>query len=72
MRQAARSIILMLIILTTVNIYSQSAEWYVNKPIAEIRFTGLNNIDESELDGITQQYIGKNFSDTLFWDLKLF
>ncbi len=50
--------------------YTQSAEWYIDKPIHEIRFTGLNNIDESELSGITEQFINKKFTDTLFWDLQ--
>ncbi|MDC7225903.1 MAG: outer membrane protein assembly factor BamA [Spirochaetales bacterium] len=69
MRKVFLSAFIAVITLSTAA-FAQSAEWYVDKPISEIRFIGLVNIDQSELDGITDQFIGKNFTDTLFWDLQ--
>lgn len=70
MRKNIITVLLLFLLVSTVNIYSQAAEWYVNKPIEEIRFIGLNNISESELSGITEQFKGEVFTDTLFWDLQ--
>ena len=69
MRKVALTAIILVFIISAAA-YAQSAEWYIDKPIHEIRFTGLTNIDESELSGITEQFINKKFTDTLFWDLQ--
>jgi outer membrane protein insertion porin family len=47
-----------------------ASEWYVGKPIENITFTGLRHVKPSELEGITEQYIGKKLDDTLFWELQ--
>ena len=69
MRKVVLTVIILILAISAAT-YGQSAEWYVDKPIHEIRFIGLNNIDESELTGITKQFLNKNFTDTLFWDLQ--
>ncbi|MDX9801094.1 MAG: outer membrane protein assembly factor BamA [Spirochaetia bacterium] len=46
------------------------AEWYTDKIIQDIKFKGLNNIAESELTAITAQFIGKTYTDDLFWDIQ--
>ena len=46
------------------------AEWYSDKIITDIRFKGLKNISQSEVTAITAQFIGRNFSDELFWDIQ--
>ena len=69
MRKIA-TIVSILMIAIGFSAFAQDAAWYVNKPIDEIRFLGLKNIDESELSGITDQFINQNFTDTLFWDLQ--
>ncbi|HAK45823.1 MAG TPA: outer membrane protein assembly factor BamA, partial [Spirochaeta sp.] len=69
MRRVLLTVVILVLTLSTA-VFSQSAEWYVDKPISEIRFIGLTNIDQSELDGVTDQFLNKNFTDTLFWDLQ--
>ena len=50
---------------------SNSAEdWYLQKPIEDITFKGLDNVSITELEGIIGPYIGKEFSNPLFWDLQ--
>jgi outer membrane protein insertion porin family len=49
--------------------WSQSAEWYQNKPIKDVVFVGLRNIAAADLDGITGYYAGKPFTDDLYYDL---
>jgi len=70
MRKTIITVLLLFLLVSTVNIYSQSTEWYVDKPIKEIKFIGLNNINETELTGIIEQFEGQHFTDTLFWDLQ--
>ncbi len=47
-----------------------SAEWYLDKPIQNIEFTGLKTVSESELRGIVAPFIGQKFTDALFLDLQ--
>jgi outer membrane protein insertion porin family len=42
----------------------------MGKPIKNIVFQGLRHVRANELDGITDDYIGKNFSDDLFSELQ--
>jgi len=46
-----------------------SDDWYQGKPIRNIIFDGLINIRASELDGITGPFIGRVFSDEIYWDI---
>ncbi len=45
-------------------------EWYIDKPIVDIQFQGLDHFSFREIEGVTNPFIGKIFSDTLFWDLQ--
>ncbi|MBQ9538677.1 MAG: outer membrane protein assembly factor BamA [Treponema sp.] len=47
----------------------ESDDWYYGKPIRDIKFKGLHNISESDLRGVTEPFIGEEFSDELFADL---
>lgn len=47
----------------------ESEDWYYGKPIRDIKFNGLDNVNESDLRGITERFIGEDFSDELFADL---
>jgi outer membrane protein insertion porin family len=47
----------------------QSEDWYQGKPIRDIIFEGLENVKASELEGITEPYIGRIFSDQVYWDI---
>lgn len=47
-----------------------SDEWYIDKPIEDIIFEGLDSISENELASIVKQYKGKNFTNDLFWNLQ--
>jgi len=44
--------------------------WYVNKEIEDIKFEGLYMISETELEGVTNSYIGKKFTDDTFMELQ--
>ena len=49
---------------------AQEAEWYQGKPIRNILFEGLQHVKASDLDGIIEPFIGRPFSDDLFWELQ--
>ncbi len=51
-----------------VSAYGQS-DWYYNKPIKSVTFTGLDNVKASDLEGVTSPFIGRLFSDDIFLDL---
>ncbi|WP_461255003.1 outer membrane protein assembly factor BamA [Treponema sp. R80B11-R83G3] len=56
--------------------YSQEAdgqssdEWYQGKPIREIVFSGLRNIQQSELDALMNPYKGRVFSNNVFLEIQ--
>ncbi|MDR2097959.1 MAG: outer membrane protein assembly factor BamA, partial [Spirochaetaceae bacterium] len=58
-----------LIFIGAVPAFSQDDEWYVGKPIEKITFQGLNHVRLSDLEGVTEQYVAKTFTDELFWEL---
>ena len=47
----------------------RSDDWYQGKPIRNIVFDGLVHVSASELEGITQQFIGRAFTDDSYWDV---
>ena len=56
-------------------LFSQETEdnnrdWYLNKKIIDIRFTGLETISENELRSVTKEFIGKEFTDSLSWEIQ--
>jgi outer membrane protein insertion porin family len=52
-----------------VSVCAQDDEWYLGKPIERITFAGLNHVKQSDLEGVTEQYVAKTFTDELFWEL---
>ncbi|MDC7233440.1 MAG: POTRA domain-containing protein [Spirochaetales bacterium] len=63
--------LLLICILGTVSLSAQTAgEWYSNKQIIDIRFTGLKTVSETELNGIVRPYISRRFTDSLSWEIQ--
>ena len=63
-------IALLLLLLSIGGAFAQtSEEWYQSKPIRSISFDGLQNVAETELDGLFSSYLGKNFSDEIYWEI---
>ncbi|MDR2803125.1 MAG: outer membrane protein assembly factor BamA [Treponema sp.] len=50
-------------------IFAQDDEWYVGKPIEKITFNGLRHVKQSDIEGVTEQYVAKTFTDEIFWEL---
>ena len=44
----------------------EGADWFWNKPIAEISFEGIKNVKKSELTGVTNSFIGQNFTQEVY------
>lgn len=47
------------------------ADWYLDKPITDVRFDGLVTVQRSDIEGVTRPYIGKKFTTTLYDELFL-
>ena len=47
----------------------EDSDWYWDKPISQIAFEGLKSIKKSELTGITNNFIGKPFTEEVYNDL---
>jgi len=67
--------VLHILILLTVLPMSLSAqqsdeEWYLGKTIIDIRFTGLDTVSATELSGLVREYISRDFSDSLFYEIQ--
>ncbi|MDR0376912.1 MAG: outer membrane protein assembly factor BamA [Spirochaetaceae bacterium] len=59
------------ILLTAGSVFAQeSGEWYLDKPIRNVIFEGLNHVKKSELDGVIEPFLGRAFSDEVFWELQ--
>jgi len=64
-------VFLLLILTGFTTLYAQTAEdWYVNKQIVDIKFTGLKTVSETEVNGIVRSYISKRFTDSLSWEIQ--
>lgn len=46
-----------------------SSNWYYGKKIRDIEFQGLKNVNSMELSGVTSKFLGKDFSDELYFEL---
>ncbi|MBP5328574.1 MAG: outer membrane protein assembly factor BamA [Spirochaetaceae bacterium] len=44
-------------------------DWYYYKPIKKIEFTGLNAVKKTDLKSVTKEFIGKGFTDDLYFEL---
>ncbi len=64
------TLILALIFAGTGSLFSQEKEWFIDKPVADIRFEGLKSITKNELYGLIRPYIGQKYSDSLSWDIQ--
>lgn len=49
---------------------SASGTWYLDKPIEDIIFVGLNSVSITELEGVIEPYVGRKFTNLLSWDLQ--
>jgi outer membrane protein insertion porin family len=45
-------------------------DWYQGKIIRNIVFSGLRNVKTSELEGLMESYKGRQFDDSLFWEIQ--
>ncbi|MCL2832852.1 MAG: outer membrane protein assembly factor BamA [Treponema sp.] len=62
--------VLFLILAVAAAAFAQdSDEWYQGKPIKNIVFEGLKNVRLTELEGITDPFIGQPFSDDTYWEI---
>ena len=65
-----KALLVFLLILLCLSAWTQEDSWWVGKPIEDIRFEGLLSVSEYDLEGITNQYLGEAFTDTLSWELQ--
>ena len=66
-------VIVFLLLITAVNGFSQSGEddeWYHGKPITDIVFSGLKNVQSSELAALMNPYKGRDFDYDIFWEIQ--
>ncbi|RKX86333.1 MAG: outer membrane protein assembly factor BamA, partial [Spirochaetes bacterium] len=68
------TVVLLLALLIPFTAFSQNDQqddqWYLDKPIADIRFEGLSSVSKNELLGLIRPYLGQSYTDTLSWDIQ--
>jgi len=62
--------LLVLVLLISGTVFAQDSDWYVNKPIKEVSFVGLERVSKSELNGIVSPFIGKPLTDEVLLDMQ--
>ncbi|ORC37228.1 outer membrane protein assembly factor BamA [Marispirochaeta aestuarii] len=65
-----KTLLVFVLLILCLSAWTQEDNWWVGKPIEDIRFEGLLSVSEYDLEGITNQYIGEPFTDTLSWELQ--
>jgi outer membrane protein insertion porin family len=63
-------VILLVLTLAFSGFAQETGEWYQDKPIKDIVFSGLKHVNLSELEGVVEPYIGHLFNDDVFWELQ--
>ena len=58
------------LIFLCLGVYAQEDGWYIDKPIVDIEFKGLENVSPGELEGLKSQFIGKIFTEAVYLDLQ--
>jgi len=67
----ARILLFFMVSFFLVPLSAQDAgEWYVNKPIEDIRFTNLSRVSQNDLDSVVTPFRGMIFTETVFQDLQ--
>jgi outer membrane protein insertion porin family len=67
---------ILLFIISSVCVFSQQEQqdWFIGKPIADIKFSGIKNISASELEALVFPYKGRIYNENLYNEIliKLF
>ena len=50
-------------------LFAQSEDWFYGKKIKSIKFSGLHYISRSDISGVTKGFLGKEFSDDIYFEL---
>lgn len=59
------------LLLVAGTVFSQTdGSWYLNKPIEDITFSGLESVRENELSAIVEPFIGEEFTEPTFLELQ--
>ena len=48
---------------------AQSEDWFYGKKIKSIKFSGLHYVSRSDVSGVTKGFLGKEFSDEVYFEL---
>lgn len=61
---------ILLTFITCFELFAQDdSTWFYDKPISKITFEGLVHVNRDEVTSVTNQYLGKDFTDTLYSEL---
>jgi outer membrane protein insertion porin family len=63
-------VVLLVLALAFSGFAQQTDEWYQDKPIKDVVFSGLKHVDYTELEGVVEPFIGQLFNDDVFWELQ--
>ena len=73
MRKRSVIVFLLITLISFVSITEVFAQddsaWFYNKPIARIIFDGLVHINREDVTAVTNQFLGKDFTESLYADL---
>ena len=50
-------------------LFAQSEDWFYGKKIKSIKFSGLHYVSRSDVSGVTKSFLGKEFTDEVYFEL---
>lgn len=63
-------VVALLCLLFSCSLFTQeSDDWFYSKTITSIKFSGLQSLRPSEMGGVVSSFVGKKFTDELYFDL---
>jgi outer membrane protein assembly factor BamA len=63
-------LITLISLISITEVFAQNdSNWFYNKPIARIIFDGLVHINREDVTAVTNQFLGKDFTDAVYSDL---
>ncbi len=61
--------LIVLVFLLGIPLFAQEGDWYYNKPIKKITFSGLKTVTLADVDSVTTPFKGQRFTDEVWMDI---
>ena len=65
-KKLAKVLVFVSLIFSVSSVFAEDENWFWGKPISQIAFQGLNSVKKSDVLSITNNFIGKSFTEDVY------